>query len=332
MRTMQAKTIALLSASLILLSGCDPDCEDRTFEVTLSDADPALYSMVGELCYDGSPDGKDIEILLHGATGNHTYWQGLGVGPEYSEVHHATMLRGRATLALTAIGAGDSDKPDGATLTQEMVTHATAQVVDAVKAGELGHDFGGVALVGHSSGSITAMQVAAQTDVDAVLLTGFAHNATQALADSFALLHPAPLDPKFSDMTDFGYFTSQPGERESWLYNAGLTTAEMLETDEEEKDAFAIGVASSWGGIESDYSSLGITAPVYVLLGQEDQAFCGEDLDCTDPASLAANEAPYFSTSDLTTEAVPNFAISLHFQVNSTIVFDKMGDWLDSRL
>jgi pimeloyl-ACP methyl ester carboxylesterase len=332
MRAMKAKTLSLILASAALLTGCDPDCEDHTFSVTLSDADPTPYTMVGELCYDGSPDGKDIEILFHGATGNQTYWKGLGVGPEYSEVHHATMLHGRATLALTALGAGDSDKPDGLTLSQEAVSHASKQVVDSVMAGGLGHDFGKVALVGHSGGAATAISIAAQTDVDAVLLTSFAHESTQAVQDSFALLHPAPLDPKFTGFTDFGYLTSIPGTREQWIYNAGFVEPAMIAADEAEKDMFAMGVGAYWGAIEQDFTSLGITAPVYIITGSEDQAFCGEDIDCHDPGALAAHEAPYFSTADFTAETVPGFAIGLHFQVGSVLIFDKMGDWLDAHL
>ncbi len=321
-----------LFSALLLLCACDVPCEDVSLSVSLTPGGPADLTVVGEVCSAGGFEGEDIEVLLHGATGNHTYWSGFDYSPFYSEVHSAA-LHGRSTFAYDAIGAGESSMPDGLTVGLEESAWVAAQVIEAVRAGELGHDFDKVALIGHSSASMVAIAAAAQVDVDALVLAGFSHQYTQAMQDSLVLLYPAMFDPKFAGtVTDPNYFTSQPGVREGWIYNAGLTDPGFLVVDEAEKDVFPLALGMDFAAAAGT-DSLGVdpSTPVYMMLGSEDRAFCGEAVDCSDPASYAAHEAGFWSMP-VQTELLEHFSIGLHFQVNSPIVFAKTGAFLDANL
>jgi len=44
------------------------------FPVGLSDGGPANQEIIGWLCARGSIHHKTLQVLLHGATYDHTYW------------------------------------------------------------------------------------------------------------------------------------------------------------------------------------------------------------------------------------------------------------------
>jgi len=49
-------------------------CSDHTLQVAIADPGPASQTMWGQLCYRGSREPATVELLVHGATYNHLYW------------------------------------------------------------------------------------------------------------------------------------------------------------------------------------------------------------------------------------------------------------------
>lgn len=49
-------------------------CQEVTFPVTLSPEDATVYDVTGFLCARGTVHNKTIQVVLHGATYSHLYW------------------------------------------------------------------------------------------------------------------------------------------------------------------------------------------------------------------------------------------------------------------
>ncbi|MFY0579631.1 alpha/beta hydrolase [Cystobacter fuscus] len=85
--------------------------ERRTFPVRLSDGH--VYNLVGYLYYQGSLKNKPVQILVHGITYNHDYWDLPEINrQDYSYARYMARQH-YAVLALDLLGTGESDKPDG---------------------------------------------------------------------------------------------------------------------------------------------------------------------------------------------------------------------------
>ena len=128
---------------------------------------------------------SELQILVHGAGSDHRYWDWPLEPERYSYVQWAAK-RGLATLNIDRIGCGHSSYPPGAEIDVAAHVHMLDQVVRQVRGGRHGvPPFERVVLVGHSMGSVVCgAAVAAGTDVDAVVLTGYLPvDGTPAMGD-----------------------------------------------------------------------------------------------------------------------------------------------------
>lgn len=272
-------------------------CAPATVPVTLGRQSGVI---AGTLCV---PQGAStVELLVHGATYARYYWD-LPYQPERYSHARAANQAGHATFAVDRLGVGESWHPFSTRVSYFSDAEVLAQVVQALRSGQLGTAFSKVVYVGHSFGSAVGLLVAGRyPGVDALVLTGFSHRPNYlALALKLeANFIPAVLDPKFRHSGyDLGYVTTRAGSRDEF-YTLNATDPEVLVWDERLKQTAAL--------LEGTFqfllplqqldlaASQAINLPVLVLDGDQDPFFCGPLMAaaCASDAALAAFERPYF--------------------------------------
>ncbi|NMO15707.1 alpha/beta fold hydrolase [Pyxidicoccus fallax] len=181
--------------------------------------------VVGYLYHDGTPSGRPLQVLVHGGTYDHQYWDLLELnGRAYSYARY--MVRRQYTvLAIDQLGAGESSRPDGDALTVDVASAAVDQVVRAMRGGQnaLGLSFERIALVGHSLGSNVSIhaQGSLRTPVDALVSTGLGHVA-----------HELPLPEELVDRAlDAPYWHMTPAERTASFFHAPEVDPDMVAYD-----------------------------------------------------------------------------------------------------
>lgn len=323
----------LLVPSAALASEGGFRCEELTFDVTLSPADTTVYSVFGVLCSRGSIQQKTVQITLHGSTYSHLYWDWPLEPETYSYVRRATAA-GYAILNLDRIGIGQSDRPPAADVTIAANAHVVHQIVQALRGGDLVvPSFGRieaerVALVGHSLGSVIAIQEAATYgDVDAVALTGVSHTVTPVLNEIFAVLYPANLDPRFPGVPD-GYLTTLPGTR-GVFYSLPSVDPLVLALDEATKETVTgAELDTAFPGL---FLSGGVHVPVLVEVGDLDLAFCAEP-SCSVSGSLSAEAGFFPADACVETAAIAGAGHDLNLHVQAPAAYDVLLEWMDRRV
>ncbi len=326
---------ASLGAYAPTVSAAGTSCQELSLTVALGPGLPADQTIAGTLCIPAHYSGpsRQIDVLVHGATYNRSYWDFPVAQPQYSYVSR-TLAAGRATLAYDRLGTGQSSRPLSTAITiaaDAYVLHQIIQVANAVPTIQK------VNVVGHSFGSIVATSEAATYhDADRLVLTGVLHSIGSGQSGVAASFYPAGLDPQFSTSGyDPGYLTTIPGTRGSDFYYAPTTDPSVIAYDEAHKDVVS---ATQFGdGLAQFYTPAGlnlsdhITVPVLVVAGQNDALFCGGTLDCNNPAAIAAGEAPYYTnTPSLTTSIVASTGHDLALHTTAGASFAAINGWIQT--
>lgn len=171
------------------------------------------YGIYTKLCLPVDPAAAKkvttLQILTHGGTLDHTYWD---IAPDYSYVDEA-VAAGYATLAYDRLGSGLSDHPDPVEVVQLPlqieILHALVQNLRNAEIG--GYSFKNVVGVGHSLGSAVTQGVAAKypKDFDALILQGTSTNFNYAftgVASEDQQIANTQSLPRFKNLAD-GYHT-----------------------------------------------------------------------------------------------------------------------------
>jgi pimeloyl-ACP methyl ester carboxylesterase len=312
-------------------------CQSEQLHVPLAADQPADQTINGTLCIPlwWSGHQHEVDILLHGATYNSTYWNWPVETNQYSYVND-TLLAGRATFTYDALGTGASNRPAlASSITMNTEAYVLNQVLTWVHSNK---SFSRFVVVGHSFGSITAVYEAGlYHDENALVLTGFAHtvnaaNAATAVND----LYPANQDPKFAGKNlDSGYWTTVPNTRKA-LYYGGITDPSVVASDEATKDvvpasAFGQGVAQLEAPAVGNVANK-VTVPVLEVIGQKDFLFCGTGApaNCSLPSTVQAYDAPYFSHTSLKVDTIPFTGHDLALHPSNLDTFLKINDWVSS--
>jgi hypothetical protein len=118
------------------------------------------------------------------------------------------------------------------------------------------------------------------------------------------------------------------------FYSASADPA-VVAYDEAHKDAISV---AHVGTIVADLAtpailnvSRRITAPVLVVMGQQDDLFCGLLVSCVTSGSIVANEAPYYAAAtslDAATIADTGHDLALHPSANAS--FTAINIWIQS--
>ncbi len=309
-------------------------CSDTALDVTLAPGETTTYQVVGTLCSRGSAAGKTVQLLLHGSTYARYYWDFPYQPRRYSYVRKATR-RGYATFNLDRIGNGASDKPDGTLVDIDANAFAVHQVVEALQGGDVGTAaFDKVIVVGHSMGSFTALNYAGQFpgEADGIILTGFLNDLNLDYVNDVlsSVIYPADFDPKFAgQFPALDYMTSVPGSRVAYYYEPNAHPT-VLAIDESLKETTTVGELNTGPLIAYDPISFQVEGPVQVVIGEFDYLFCGNLVNCSDPAEVQSYEEGSFSSSAcVETAVVGDAGHDLNLQTNAGSAYAKMLRWAD---
>jgi pimeloyl-ACP methyl ester carboxylesterase len=303
-------------------------CGRYTVTVTLSPSDATPFQVAGQLCtrFVDRRNGFTVQVLIPGATYNHTYWD-FPVGVGLYSYARSLAAGGLPTFAYDRVGTGASSHPVSSKLTVDTGAYVAHQLVQGLRGGAVtGTAWGRVVTVGHSLGSQTAWAEAiAYQDVDGLVITGQTHFESTLFRSIGGFIHPANQDPSpflQSLHLDNGYLTTVPGDRGTpILYNAANADPIVIDADEASKDAVPVSELQTGAAlITSPTATLAIHAPVLLVIGAKDAIFC--DASGADPAHSCASsqsvyqmERPFYAPGVcLATVAVPNagHSVSLH--------------------
>jgi pimeloyl-ACP methyl ester carboxylesterase len=301
-------------------------CQDFLVPVTVPYSGS---SMAGQLCQPPAWSSTVI-VLVPGATYNQTYWN-FPYDPAVYNFRQAMNNAGYATMTVDPLGNGNSSKPLSITLTTLVQAAAVHQVIQALRAGQVGGQrFSTVVLGGHSLGSTVVMwEAGGYQDVNGVLFTGLDHHLSVVnIAILLAAMYPADLEPRFAGL-DPGYLTTGPGNRQGLFYVLATTDPKVVAADEATKDAFSTTEAPDGALVTLTTETRNINVPVLMAVGQDDQYMCGAGDDCSSAASLRASEAPYFTqAAHLQTYVLPGSGHDLNLATNTQQYQQTVITWL----
>ncbi|KAI1744793.1 Alpha/Beta hydrolase protein [Xylaria scruposa] len=257
---------------------------DSSFAANITAGGPSVisgvYNIFVKLCLPSDPKRlaqvKTVQLLTHGATLDHTYWD---IAPGYSYVDVASAA-GYATLSYDQLGVGKSDHPDPIQTVQATAQVAvTHELVGLLRNGGLGaYRFDKVVGVGHSAGSTLTQGITTQypRDFDAVILSGTSASAASVpltvAAFNFINANTDPA-PQFKHLPA-GFLTQQSAVGIQFAFyrypnfdeNAFLRQVANKQTN-------TLGVLLTIGGIIAP--STEFRGPVDIVNGENDLVFCG---------------------------------------------------------
>jgi pimeloyl-ACP methyl ester carboxylesterase len=312
-------------------------CENVNLPVARWPGRPLTQNVSATYCEprDWAAGPREVDVLTPGATYNRTYWN-WPVDPDLYSYVDKTLAAGRATFDYDRIGTGASSHPPSGDITINTDAYVLHQIVTWLRDTR---GYGQVNLIGHSLGSVISVQEAGRyQDVNRVVLTGLLQVPDVGIhfgTTLASLLYPAVQDPQFANTgLDVGYLTTIPGDRAADFYSASADPA-VVSYDEAHKDVVAATdlatLATTWALPPGLNTSDSITAPVLVVIGQEDAIFCTDPpvLDCGKPAALLAAEAPYFTGAEsLTVESIPDTGHDVALHPTADQSFAVIDDWI----
>lgn len=335
-RCLKAFALGLGLSSLALSAiAHDTTCQKVSPVVKLSETATTSYQVKGWLCWRGSLENKTVQLLVHGLASDHNYWDFPYRSDKYSYVDTAVEAD-YATLNIDRLGIGDSGKPAALALNAQSSAYVIHQLVQKLRGGTIGnHAFEKVILVGHSFGSTSSLIAAATyRDVDAIILTGFAHQNTLDALIQLSKLYPAQLDPRFiSARLPLGYLTTQPGARTGIFFDVGSSEVPVRQLDDILKQTATTGELATLTAALDPSISLSLTIPVMLAIGERDALFCSNALSCADKATFLARENPYFgSYACLETFVLPKAGHGMNLHSAAKNWFNAAVDWADRRI
>lgn len=331
--------LLMLLASFAFRSSAFADttqCQQVSVPVALSAGDEPDYHIAGWLCGQGNLSGKTLQLLVHGYTYDHTYWDFPYQEPNYSYVTSATNA-GYATFAIDRIGVGQSSHPAPELVTVMSNAYVVHEIVQDLRAGSIGGvAFPKIVLVGHSLGTLISWQEAGTYgDVDGVIASGFVHvPSPTAVALVTTASYPADLDPLFVNSgLPVGYLTTIPGRR-SIFYNAPDADPALMAIDETTKQTGTDSEIATFGVGVDPLLTVNIHVPVLSAMGQND-ILCQPSLlfACNTSQQLVAKEAfAYSSHACLEGYVLPNSGHDMNLHLNATVWYTAANNWIAKRV
>ncbi|HSX34912.1 MAG TPA: alpha/beta hydrolase, partial [Candidatus Saccharimonadales bacterium] len=268
--TVGAQAVSAQAATAAAINSNKLTCQQvAPISVTLSPTDPTPYTVAGQLCAKGQLKGKTMQLLVHGLTYDHRYWDWPQT-PQNSYVRSATD-DGYATLAIDRIGDGASSHPaDGNSVTTISSGYVIHQIVQKLRSGAIGGNaFHKIIAVGHSFGAASVgYEAGTYHDVDGVIISGFMHDSSPTTLAAFsAALYPASLDPQFANSgLNNTYLTTLPGTRAQFFFNSNVDPA-VITKDEQIKQTGTTGELDPGTFEQVLAATTGITVPVFITMG-----------------------------------------------------------------
>ena len=300
--------------------------ERLVFPVSLSSG-PA--NVVAYFYYHGSYQNRPLQVLVHGATYNHTYWDFPPVnGESYSYARHMAAQK-YAVLALDLPGAGESDKPAGETLGLLDTASAVRQVTDAMRSGvnPVDHAFNSIVLVGHSSGSIAATVAQANWHpADALVLTGSRHLVGDVLNLPVTQVIVPQLFALVEALKGFPYFPLPPEVRAGLFYYPPAADADVIALDNATADLWTSGQLQStffaflFPSIDQPDR---VTGPVLIQLGTNDVLF---------PAALPEVERALWTSTSPDIQTLSGIGHDFNLHLNHEDGWRAIDAWIGANV
>jgi pimeloyl-ACP methyl ester carboxylesterase len=278
---------------------------------------------------------REVDVLTHGATYTHTYWDWSQDPGLYSYVGK-TLTDERATLNYDRIGNGASSRP----LSTEITMASDAYVLHQLIRGLRFLGYKQINSVSHSYGAGVAVAEATTDYGDGIkastqVLTGYLHRPSNPAVT--AGNYPANQDPKFTGLgLDDKYLTSRPGVRGTSFHSL-TSDPDVVALDDKNKDLVSLTGLLGFLGARNVPAATNISnsikVPVLVIGGEQDAIFCYDPavFDCANQALLTANEAPFYAgASNFEVMAEPGSGHDLTLHPSADSSYEKISSWIQS--
>lgn len=298
-----------------------------SFDVMLSDAH--RYKVAGYVYASPHVRHRTIQLLVHGATYNHSYWDAPDIhGNDYSYAREMAR-RGYVVVSIDQLGAGKSDKPDGDFFSLDEAASSLHQVAQQVR--RWGGRHAKLAYVGHSNGSVTSIYAqGTYGDADLLVTTGWVHG--------FRGLPVDPTDPDIQAAVATPYIDFRGPKRDVLMYFTPKADPSMIAYDDAQlTDSMPrrqffdlIGVhgeitALGPGGMTMQTRSQQVRVPTLVQVGERD------DLIAPPTAGPPDEAAFYPNVRDFTKVVLPQIGHCVNLHRNHDESWDGIDRWLSAR-
>jgi pimeloyl-ACP methyl ester carboxylesterase len=316
------------------------ECRANYIPVSLTKNSSKNQKVYAELCLPKGQKPSTVQVLLHGITYDHNYWDLPGFKNKYSYVDAATK-KGYATLNVDRIGSGKSSHPLSARVDIFSDAWVAHQLVQALRKGSIDGPRGKIAFkhvieVGHSYGSgITWIEASKYKDVDGVILTGALRDIRYdtLIKKITPSLYPAALDPKFGLLKqDVGYLTTRPGTRYKAFMAPGDVDPEVVKLDEKLKSTVTTTEMADIPLIINQKRD--IRVPILLVMGENDTLFCDDGYDCSSAEVIIKRERSHFGSHvpSLDAYVLPKAGHDINFMKNAGDWFNYSLKWADKHI
>ncbi|KAF8219650.1 hypothetical protein L208DRAFT_1338747 [Tricholoma matsutake] len=295
----------------------------------------ATYQIYTQLCVPDGFTGGIVELAIHGINFDHSYWTIGGSGSQYNYVESA-LKAGHAILIYDRLSVGSSSKPDGikeAQISTEI--EIAAKLVDYLRSGEHGYQFGSIIGIGHSFGSLQLLGLASKYGnyVNATILTGFTPytGGTMAAFAGLGLTIASVEDPARFDSLSSSYLATQGMTNDQLtFYRYPAFDPEILEQLSSTRATVTLGELFT----QTAKPALSYSNPLLVLTGDKDFIFCGGN--CYQSMNGSSNLVepskhlfPAVSDFNFNIPAETGHGINAHYSAPG--VYRTMQDWIKGR-
>lgn len=281
------------------------------------------YVLRGFLYTPKGKQGCKNSILQanHALTTGAWYWDIPYQQQTYS-IARKVAASGIPFLALNKLGYGQpghpyraSDRPDGTHVTVEALADASHQVTQQLRAMGYKH----VGLIGHSAGSEESEeQAGTYQDVDALILSGFTHQATPRFTQE--ILQYNALAKTGQD--DYPFFFGTQNQRDSFLFTKNIDP-KLVKALHPLVNETPIGEIDSIGPQPSHLTVGAIKVPVLTLIAKQDEIFSAD--------GETADRAAFTSSRDVTFNDYEGIGHGVEFHRVGPKVTDDVVTWLKAR-
>lgn len=302
----------------------DISVQNIRFRVRLSDSH--TYRIAGYLYAPQHARHRTVQLLVHGATYNHLYWDAAKINRERYSYAREMAHRGYVVVAIDQLGTGNSDKPDGDFFSLDEAASALHQISGQVRA--YGGRHAKLAYVGHSNGSVTSIYAqGTYGDADLLVTTGWVHG--------FRGLPIDPTDPQVQQSIATPYIDLRGPLRNNIMYYTPKADPAMIAydtsvlTDSMPRHQFLdlIGIHADItsrgpGGVTQATRSQLVRVPTLVQAGERD--------DYIAPANAGppSERTFYPLVHDFSFHALPQIGHVYNLHINHDESWDDIDAWL----
>lgn len=335
-----AMIIACIIAALPSTTWAEGTIEMTQVNFTVTLADQQQYTIAGYLyTRQGNPQeatqcgkrSQTVQVLLSGATYNHTYWDGPVINN--NDYSYARYMAGQcySVLALDRLGTGASSRPSGDFITKVTEADAVAQVLASLrtKHNPAGRRFKRIVLVSHSFGSFLSVYTLGEYGnvADALVVTGWIH-----------VPGTVPLPAEYvQQLLQTPSITVAPEIRSQLFYYPPTADQAVIDYDNANfsdtlprgffLDGIGVFTARALGDVAQIKALTKVdqvNVPVFVQLGDHDVLF---------PSAIAGDEASFYSSApSITVELLSNIGHGFNLHTNHLEGWQRIEGWITNNV